>query len=767
MSTSTWFPLNTLPVPRSPLVGRDAERALARARLLDDAVPLLTLTGPGGVGKTRLALTVAADISNAFPDGVTFVSLAPIRDPQLIIATIAATLGFLDMGGRPLAERLLGHLRERKHLLVLDNFEQLLDGAPVIAQLLTTCPSLQVLVTSRAKLRLSSEYDLPVPPLPLPTGENPPLADVVFAPAIRLFVIRAQAVQPTFTLTAENAATVSAICSRLDGLPLAIEMAAARLAHLPLTAMLARLDPALPLLTGGPRDQPERLRTMRDAIAWSYDLLEPQEQRLFRQLSVFHGAISLDAAESIGEGSDVLDLIASLVEKSLLLREEREDEPRYRMLETVREYGLEQLAVHGEADAARHAHAAYFLSLAERAVPEWWGSAPGKWLDRLAADYDNLRTAMGWAIECHQTNLAYRLAIALHWYWRIRGPVSEGLRWMTAALALAHHPAPRLRAALLTRAGDLAMVQDNLARAAELQDASRVLAAEAGDPLELTWALGYRGLTALHQGQFTLAAECLERALDLARVEGPAAWVPAALGILASLARRQGDHQRERALVSEAIGICQSGGKQWYTASILSQLGDAAADDHDFTRADALYREALVELSEIGDRRHAAGALAGFAWTAATARGDPHQAARLCGAVEALLEQTGTNLAPDGQIRYEHAVAAARAGLAESAFVAANATGRTLSLEHVLNHLDDESSSDHGGPSRPEARFGLTERELTVLRLLPESTYREIAGQLFISERTVEHHVHNICGKLEVRHRRHAVAAARHAGLIP
>jgi predicted ATPase/DNA-binding CsgD family transcriptional regulator len=766
---------SNLPAPLTALVGRKRESAAVADLLLRPDVRLLTLTGPSGVGKTRLAIQVATEAAHAFPDGVWFVPLDSLRESGLVVPAIAQALGLREMGGRPLRDRLIGYLGERQMLLVLDNFEHVVAAAPQIAALLTACPCLTALITSRDLLRLTGEYGFPVPPLALPDPGVVPLAtDMMAFAAIGLFVARAEAIQPGFSLTDANAATVAAICARVDGLPLAIELAAARVGHLPLTALLERLagtiqrPDSLRVLTGGGRDLPTRLQTMRDAIAWSYDLLSPLEQRLFRRLAVFRGGFTLEAAEAVGPdigGShEVFDLVALLTDKSLVRREEREDLPRYRMLETVREYGLEQLAASNELEDARREHAAHFLALAQRAAPAWWGPAPGAWLDRLEVERDNLREALGWAHEEQANEFACRLASALHWFWRSRGPVSEGRRWTEDLLAHAGEVAPALRTALLTGAGDLAMTQGQFARAAELLEAGITLARELGDEPALAQALGWRGATAVYEGQLDLGEAFVVEAVDVARAGAGPFWHALGLSILATIARGRGEHDRALALLAESNAVCDAEHVGWPTALNLSLMGEIATDLGELDRAEALGREGLRLAWAIGERRYFAGALAGLARTVA-ARGDPKRGARLYGAVDAVLETTGGNLPITALPGFEPGRTAVRAELGEALFEMARAAGRALSLPDVV--AEAERTAAPSPRSAGEGRAGrvglpgLTVRELEVLRLVAAGrTNREIADALFVTPRTAATHVTHILAKLDVASRTEAAAWA-------
>jgi predicted ATPase/class 3 adenylate cyclase len=427
---------HNLPVQTTPLIGREQAGAAVQAMLLRDDVRLVTLTGPGGTGKTRLSLQVAAEVLDRFEHGAFFVELAPISDPGLVVSAIAQALGVQGAAGRSLLDVLVDALRGRELLLVLDNFEQVLPAATEVDALLRACPRLTVLVTSRAALQLRGEHEFPVPPLALPlTGQASSPAALSQYAAVALFIERATAVKPDFTVTNQNAPAIAEICVRLDGLPLAIELAAARIRLLSPEAMLARLGHGLALLTGGPRDLPARQQTLRGAIAWSYDLLDDAEQRLFRRLGVFVGGCTIESAEGIGDldeslGLDVLDSISPLVAGSLVRQQEQPDgEPRFSMLETIREYALERLEESGEAPLVRRRHGEHFLALIEEAAPHLIRLEGATWMDRLQLEHDNLRAALGWGSAAPDTaDLMARVAGPFWWFWWMSGHLTEGRR---------------------------------------------------------------------------------------------------------------------------------------------------------------------------------------------------------------------------------------------------------------------------------------------------------------------------------------------------
>src|SRR5688572_13755648 len=434
---------NNLPLQPTPLVGREKEVSEVCDLVRGEETRLLTLTGPGGIGKTRLALQAAADLLEDFPDGTYLMLLATLTEAELFLPAVAETLGVRETGEQPLDESLKDYLHERRLLLVLDNFEQVLEAAPTVTELLAVAPGLKVLATSRAPLGLYGEHVYPVPPLTLPDLKRPPpLERLTQYEAVGLFLERARALKPDFEVTNESAPAVAEICVRLDGLPLAIELAAARIKMLPPKAILQRLTSRLKLLTGGARDLPERQRTLRATIEWSHALLDEGEQLLFGRLAVFAGGRALEAIEAIcdAEGDlpvDAFEGVSSLVDKSLLGQEEGPNgEPRFVMLETIHEFAREKLQGSGEAEQIKRVHAEYFLTLAEEAFPELRGPDQLEWLERLEAEHDNIRTALSWALEGKEVEVALRLGGALSWFWSMRGYYGEGRRWLEEALAI-------------------------------------------------------------------------------------------------------------------------------------------------------------------------------------------------------------------------------------------------------------------------------------------------------------------------------------------
>lgn len=815
-----------------PLIGREQEVDTVCALLGDPEVRLLTLTGMGGVGKTRLALQLMSDLFEDFAHGVYFVPLTSISETELVIPTIMQALGLGESTGqsplRPL-ERLKAYLQAKQMLLVLDNFEQVVDAAPLLNQLLAGCPYLKLMVTSRAVLHLYGEHEFQVSPLAVPNmKELPGIEALLDCAAVTLFVQHAQAVKPDFQVTLANARAIAEICVRLDGLPLAIELAAARVKLLPPQALLSRLVHRLSVLTCGARNVPERQQTLRKTIAWSYNLLDAQEQWLFRHLSIFVGGCTLEALEAICASLDengalqLLDGVASLIDKSLLQQTELDgNEARLVMLGILREYGLECLEADGELETAHHAHAIYYLALAEEAEPHLTCVDQEAWLDRLEREHDNLRAALNWFLESEEVELALRLSGALQRFWLVRSHFAEGRRYLERALAQSSEVELSTRAKALSAASMLALhfgdyqqatvlYRESLKLFRELEDKRGVAASlnglafidfiagnyseahtwyqesltlfrELGDQWNTADTLFYDGLVNFLQDDCTLAGTLLDSSLALFRLLGDKRGIAYSQSILGHVALHVGRFTEARLMMQESLAIHReledSRGIGWG----ISGLGWVTFLEGNYAAAQNLFEDSLVVLRESDQKWFIAFCLEGLAGVA-VAQGQPTWAARVWGAAQTLRETISAPMPPVERSFYDYMVTTARGLTNGKAFDAAWLEGRSMTPEHALAMPKSESRPKQTGlpivesirpVAVPAAKMpasnpaGLTAREVDVLRLVAQGmTDVQVAEKLIVSPRTVNWHLTSIYSKLQVSSRSGATRYAIEQGLM-
>lgn len=750
-------PEHNLPAQPTPFIGREQEVAAVCRLLTQDTPPvrLVTLTGTGGIGKTRLGLQVAVELLEHFADGVFFVPLADLSDPNLLVSAIARQLDVREGGSQPVLEILKSALREKCLLLVLDNFEQIITAAPLVAELLAVAPKLKVLVTSRALLHLRGEYEFPVPPLKLPERTQVwSLERLRQYETVQMFVERAQAARADFTLTSENALAVAEICHHLDGLPLAIELAAARVKLLPPQALLARLSSRLTLLTGGAQDMPARQQTLRNTIDWSYSLLNEAEQILFSRLAVFVGSFTLETAEAIcnsddtlsgavghlvagpghspstlptvtGQTLNVLEGVTSLFNNSLLVQQDTSgNQPRFRMLETIREYALERLQESNQLEALRQQHAHYFAEQIDEIGTNFHFYA-GLRLDWAEEEHDNLRAMLTWSQgRSDEVELGLRMVGTLFWFWYRRGYFSEGRAWCQRFTASTSQNRWRVgRASLLLGSGSMALLQGDLAEAGRQLQEGVTISRELEDERWLAPALLAWGALALHQGDMVTAQHIFEETLVIGKRFNRGYVIANSLLNLGNVAVAHGDYSTARDLFEQAAALAKTNDNNWLVANALNNLGEVAriqGDDEqaqrsyeesqalfsktgdkpdvarslhslgyvaqhqgDYDRAEACFRESLIMFQELGNKRGIIECLAGLASLAA-AQGQPQGAARLLAAAEAQLSASGAAWWPADRVEYERNLSAIQAALDQETLAATWAEGQAMTLAEAI-----------------------------------------------------------------------------------
>jgi predicted ATPase len=734
-----------VPVQRTGFVGREKEVAAAKEILLREDVRLVTVTGPGGIGKTRLAVEVANGLVDQFPGGIHFVALSGLTDPGQVASVIVQILKIREGGGQSALEILEKYLQESLRaplLLLLDNFEHLVQAAPTVAAILAVGPNLKILVTSRAGLHVYGEREFPIPPLDVPEPQSKlPLEELLKCPAVALFVQRAIAAKPDFELNRGNASAVAEICARLDGLPLAIELAAARVKVLSPSAMRTRLASRLQLLTGGAQDLPQRQRTLRAAMDWSHELLSAPEQKLLRRLSVFVGGSTLESAEAVCDAKgdlnlDLLDGMASIVDKSLLRQvEQLNGESRFVMLETIREYALEKLEASGEEPLTKRARAAYCLVLAEEGAAAQSGSLEAEWLERFTLEHDNFRASLEWLLENGEAEWGMRLGAALFRFWEVREYLTEGRYWLDKLLKLPASSANKTRARALFAAGVLADGQGDYAAADAVLRESLEIARELGDKQGIAVSLNALALIARERGDIRGARSLFEESLAEWRELGDQKTVARALSNLANVAKSegafdlaldlyaecvaifrdledetglawtlnyQGDLARDqdeaniaRALYEQSLGIFRKLDDRWGVASTLADLGNLALEERDYSTMRALYRESLEIFQELNHKRGIARLLESFAHSAAV-QDHAERALRLAGAAAALRQNVGAPLTPVEQEKLKVSLDSARQNLSNTVGTTAWLEGWALPVEEAIGEalkLDAASQS--------------------------------------------------------------------------